>query len=117
VFHICYTIIMETFKIVIYEAKNKKSPFTKWFDSLDAPIQRTIAVRFDRVSVGNFGDSEQLREGVWELKIHSGPGYRIYFGKEGKTLIIILTGGLKKSQKKDIEKAIEYWNEYKERYG
>lgn len=108
---------MKAFKIVIYETKNKTNPFTKWFENLDAPIQRTVAIRLDRVSLGNFGDCKQLREGIWELKIHSGPGYRIYFGKEGKALIIILTGGLKKSQKKDIEKAVEYWDEYKEHYG
>jgi putative addiction module killer protein len=58
-----------------------------------------------------------LRDGVWELRIHVGAGYRVYFGKKGKTTIILLVGGLKRTQKKDIEKAIEYWKLYKEHHG
>ena len=108
---------METVKIVIYETKSKRRPFAKWFDDLDAPIQRIIATRIDRVSVGNFGDCDPVRESVWELRVHAGPGYRIYFGKKGDTVVIILSGGLKKSQKKDIEKAVEYWQSYKEQHG
>ncbi len=104
---------MEAIKIILYETKNGTCPFTKWFDDLDANIQRIIATRLDRLSVGNFGDCEPLRDGVSELKIHVGPGYRIYFGKKGKTIVIILTGGLKKSQNRDLEKAIEYWKQYK----
>ena len=103
----------EIYKIVIFETPSKRRPFEKWFDDLDAQAQRTIAIRFDRISLGNFGDCEPLRGGVWELRIHSGPGYRVYFGKEGNTIVIILTGGLKKTQPKDIEKALEYWESYK----
>ena len=108
---------MEIVKISIYETKSKRKPFTKWFDGLDAPIQHIIATRLDRVSVGNFGDCDPLREGIWELKVHTGPGYRIYFGKRGNAVVIILSGGLKKSQEKDIEKAIEYWKSHKEQHG
>lgn len=103
----------EIYKIVIFETPNGRRPFEKWFKDLDTQAKITIRLRFDRVSLGNFGDCEPLRSGVWELRIHSGPGYRIYFGKKGDTIVVILTGGLKKTQQKDIEKAIEYWESYK----
>jgi len=108
---------MESLRIIIYETKNHISPFNKWFENLEANIQRIIAAKLDRVSLGNFGDCEPIRESVYELKIHTGPGYKIYFGKKGNAIVIVLTAGLKRSQKKDIEKPIEYWNLYKEYYG
>jgi putative addiction module killer protein len=107
---------MKPIKIVVYETKGGKKPFDKWFDDLDGQIQRIIAVRTDRMSVGNFGDCFFLREEVWELRIHFGAGYRVYFGKHGNTLVIVLSGGLKKSQEKDIDKAIAYWKSYKEEH-
>lgn len=65
--------------------------------------------------MGNFGDAKiiQNAEGIWELRIDYGPGYRIYFGKDGKTVVILLIGGEKKSQNRDIRKAKQYWLEYK----
>lgn len=105
--------MVEVYKIVIFETASRRRPFEKWFNDLDGQAQRTIALRLDRISLGNFGDCEHLRAGVWELKIHFGPGYRVYFGKDRGAIVIIISGGLKKTQPKDIEKAIEYWGLYK----
>ena len=64
--------------------------------------------------MGNFGDAKQLKgkNGIWELRIDYGPGYRVYFGKKGTTIVIILAGGSKKSQDRDIAKADKYWLDY-----
>jgi len=68
--------------------------------------------RIARVEVGNSGNCGSVGDGVFELKFHFGPGYRVYFGEMDDTIIILLNGGAKKSQKKDIKKAKEYWKEY-----
>jgi putative addiction module killer protein len=101
------------YKIVILETSSKRRPFEKWFNDLDGQTQRIIALRFDRIGLGNFGDYKLLDNGVWELRIHVGPGYRVYFGKNGNTIVVIILGGLKKTQQKDIEQAIRYWESYK----
>jgi len=72
-------------------------------------------VRPDRVSLGNLGDSHGLGEGVQELRIDYGSGYRVYLGQEGETIVLLLCGGDKSTQTKDIEKAKRYWNEYRRR--
>src|SRR5438105_895034 len=100
---------MEIIKIVIYEIKSKEQPFIKWLESLDLNTQSIITARINRVRIGNFGDCHALREGIYELRIHFGAGYRIYFAKQDKLIVIILVGGSKKSQIKDIQKAIKYW--------
>lgn len=66
--------------------------------------------------MGNFGDAKMIKggEGIWELRIDYGPGYRVYFGKQGATIVILLTGGDKKSQNRDIAKAKRYWLDYKD---
>ena len=71
--------------------------------------------RLDRVSLGNFGDIKRIKNAkdVFEIRIHYGPGYRIYFGKEKDSIVLLLTGEAKQSQNRDIKKAKQYWQEYK----
>ena len=91
-----------------------RSPFAEWFDDLDA----VTAVRVDRyirrLEAGNFGAAKPLREGVFELRLDFGPGYRVYYGREGRTIIILLGGGSKRRQDADIATAIERWKRYKQ---
>ena len=83
---------------------------------LPQAIRAIIRTRLDRMSLGNFGDSKIIKGsgGIWELRIDVGPGYQIYFGKKGSTVIILLVGGDKGSQARDITKATSYWLECKE---
>jgi len=100
--------------IQLYITPAGKIPFSKWFDSLqDEKAKTTINKRLNRVRLGNLGDYRSVGEGVCELKIDYGPGYRIYFGQVGTTIILLLCGGDKSSQEQDISLAIEYWNEYR----
>jgi putative addiction module killer protein len=103
-------------KIQIYQTSNRESPFTIWLDYLnDINAKARILQRIDRIALGNLGDCEPVGEGVHELRIAYGPGYRIYFGNDGKQLVILLCGGTKRQQGKDIKKAKEYWEDYKAR--
>ena len=86
-----------------------------WLAGLDANLRARIAVRIDRVSLGNFGDCKSLREGVSELRIDWGPGYRVYYALLGRTCVLLLCGGDKRRQASDINRAIECLHDYKER--
>lgn len=93
-----------------------QSTFEEWLNSLRyVKARRKIKLRLDRVSLGNLGDYKSVGEGVYELRIDYGGGYRIYFGQNGITLIILLCGGDKSTQNKDIRKAKEYWRDYAKR--
>ena len=87
-------------------------PFDEWFSGLDSSIKARVDTRMDRVSLGNFGDTKSLAHGVHELRLHVGPGYRIYYGLDSNKVVLLLTGGDKRSQKRDIKKAKQYWAEY-----
>lgn len=91
-----------------------KSYFRKWLDGLDVRIKARIQARIMRFEQGNLGDHKSLGGGVWEVRVAIGPGYRIYFGKEGSSIILILLGGDKSSQSGDIRKARLLWKEYLE---
>lgn len=82
---------------------------------LDAHSRARIAARIDRLSLGNFGDCKFLREGVSELRIDFGPGYRMYYAMLGRTCVLLLCGGDKRKQASDITRAIEFLHDYKER--
>ena len=90
-----------------------KAPFEKWFQKLrDKSVKARIATRIDRLRFGNFGDCKSVGTGVFELRIHFGPGYRIYFGLVGSDIVLLLGAGDKSTQKKDIEQAHKNWRTY-----
>ena len=97
-----------------YVCPNGSCPFDDWMGSLrDQRAKARIRTRIARVRLGNLGDYEPVGNGVLELKINYGPGYRVYFGQVGVKLVILLCGGDKSSQAEDIRRAIEYWEDYK----
>lgn len=107
---------MSLIKILFYTTDTGKSPFSDWVKKLDPNTRAIVRTRIDRVSLGNFGDSKQIKDGngTWELRIDYGPGYRVYFGKKGTTIVVLLLGGNKSSQTRDITKAKQYWLTCKE---
>ena len=98
-----------------YIALNGQSPFAKWFNGLEAETASKVTVYLTRVKNGNFSRVEGVGSGVFECRIDYGPGYRVYFGKDGDKLIILLGGGTKKRQQNDIEGAKMLWQDYKKR--
>lgn len=99
-----------------YVRSSGKNVFDEWLSQLaDARAQAKIAVRINRVAAGNFGDCKPLREGVWELRIDWGPGYRVYYATIGRECVLLLCGGDKRKQKADIDRALEYLEDYKKR--
>ena len=102
-------------EIEVYETPNGQVPFTEWFASIqDIKTQTRIRGRLDRLEKGNFGDYESVGSGVFELRPHFGPGYRIYFGEVDRTIVLLLCGGDKSTQTRDIQRAKIYWLEHKE---
>lgn len=100
--------------IEIYELENGKSPYLQWESKLSRSVEAIIDARLTRIQMGNFGDCKSIQgaKGMYELRIHVSPGYRVYFGKESNKVILLLLGGMKANQKKDIQKAYEYWQDY-----
>jgi putative addiction module killer protein len=104
------------FEIRRYRTAAGHEPFTEWLSSLpDRQARARILVRLERLEVGNFGDSTFLRDGISELRIDWRPGYRVYFGRDGATVIVLLCGGDKRRQDADIERAVALWQEYRSR--
>ncbi len=92
------------------------NPFKEWLHSLrDLQGRARIRVRLNRVRLGNLGDCKAVGEGVMEFRMDFGPGYRVYFGQAGNTLVILLCGGDKRTQARDIATAKQYWQSYKRR--
>lgn len=103
-------------QIVIYADEDGNEPFQQWIDNLrDQQGRRRIINRLRRVQQGNYGDVKPIGEGLSELRIFSGPGYLVYFGEDAGNIVIVLCGGDKDSQDRDIENAKAYWKEYKNR--
>ena len=92
-----------------------RSPYARWFDGLNARAAAKLATVLVRMEQGNLSNAKGVGAGVYEYRIDFGPGYRVYFGKDGDTLIILFGGGTKKHQSKDIEVAQDLWREYKQR--
>lgn len=90
-----------------------RSPFGEWFDDLDPVTAARVDRYLRRLEAGNFGAAKALRAGVFELRLDFGPGYRVYFGLDGKTLVVLLGGGDKRRQSADIAAAVERWEHYK----
>lgn len=99
-------------ELEIYEAEDGRVPFREWMDLQSEPVVGRVMTRLERVELGNLGDHHGVGEGVFELIFNFGPGYRVYFGEDGKRLIVLLIGGTKKTQKRDIETAKKYWRNY-----
>ena len=95
--------------------KEGKSPFARWFVELEAGAASKVATALYRLEQGNFSRVEGVGSGVYECKINYGPGYRVYFGKDGESLVILLGGGSKKRQNADIAAAQACWQDYKQR--
>jgi putative addiction module killer protein len=99
-----------------YTTPEGRAPFTEWLDSLrDRNVRVRIKSRLDRVEQGNLGDFKSVGQGVFELRINYGPGYRVYFGQVGLTIVVILIAGDKSTQEQDIRQAIEYWTDHEKR--
>lgn len=100
-------------KVEIYTTTGGKAPFEIWFNTLkDRVARRKIKVRLDRAEEGNLGEYNSVGQGIYEMKINYGPGYRIYFGQEGTKVVLLLCGGDKSTQQKDIKMARQYWEDY-----
>jgi putative addiction module killer protein len=98
-----------------YEDPKGRSPYADWFNDLNPPAAAKITGAVIRLEQGNFSRVKGVGPGVFEYVVDFGPGYRIYFGKDGEMLIILLGGGSKKRQQRDIDQAIERWQDYKRR--
>lgn len=98
-----------------YLAADGKSPFEDWFFDLNAPAAAKVTVALARLEHGNLSNVKGVGEGVLECRIDHGPGYRVYFGRDGELLVILLTGGTKRRQDKDIDAAKDFWADYKRR--
>ena len=91
-----------------------KNPFREWLRTLDVGPRARIQARVLRFSTGNLGDNKHVGASVWEARVMTGPGYRIYFGKDGQRILLLLIGGDKSSQSRDVSRAQAYWREYLE---
>jgi putative addiction module killer protein len=101
-------------EIRYYVASGDTAPFADWFTGLDPIASAKVTRAIARMEQGNFSNVKSIGEGVLEYRIDFGPGYRIYFGRDGNTIVILLTGGTKKRQQRDIEAAHDYWRTYKQ---
>ena len=100
-------------RIIIFARQNGKDPFTEWVYGLrDVMGRKRILHRPHRLEHGNYGDCEPVGEGIYELRMFFGSGYRVYFGEQGSNLVVILCAGDKSSQSRDIEQAKTYWREF-----
>jgi len=107
---------MTQLEIRYYQSADGKRPFTEWLEALrDQQARARIQARLARVGVGNLGDVESVGEGVMELRIDWGPGYRVYFARVGRVIVLLLCGGDKRTQKKDIQRAKDYFEDHTNR--
>ena len=103
-------------KLVTYKNRAGETPFHDWLGALQDRMARTrIAARLARVEAGNFGDCKPVREGVMELRIDHGPGYRVYLSRQGPVVVLLICGSNKNDQDRAIDQAIDYLNDWKER--
>lgn len=105
-------------ELIFFEDNKGQVPFDKWIKKLkDRRAIAAILSTLNKVREGNFGDCKYLRSGVWELRIHFSRGYRIYFARHQRNLVVLLWGGDKSTQQKDIIRAVMYWHTFKEEIG
>jgi putative addiction module killer protein len=106
---------MPTVKVLEYLDARGRSPYAAWFDNLSANAAAKVAATLYRLEAGNYSNVKGVGEGVFERRIDFGPGYRIYFGKDGETVLILLGGSSKQRQREAIAKARALWTDYKRR--
>src|SRR5271168_687681 len=102
-------------EVLLYEQEDGRAPFKAWFDDLDRQAAAKVTIAVERLRRGNFSNVKGVGAGVQEFRIDWGPGYRLYLGRDGEKLVLLLTGGTKRQQDADIEWAKELWTEYKRR--
>ena len=100
-------------RVTQYIGTNGRNRFDDWFRRLEPQTRARIQTRIDRIELGNFGDYRSVGQGVCEFRIHLGPGYRVYFGREGHELVVLLGGGSKHRQTRDVARAQADWQAYK----
>jgi putative addiction module killer protein len=98
-----------------YLDRHGRNPYKVWFDRLNAQAAAKVATAVTRLSLGNMSNAKGVGSGVFELRIDFGPGYRVYFGKDGEQLVILLGGGTKQRQQRDINAVTANWEDYKRR--
>ncbi len=109
------TIQQTDYQLEYYQELGGRVPFKEWLDTLrDVAAVARIRIRLNRLRLGNFGVTRALGDGVHELKIDIGPGYRLYYAISGKKVVLLLMGGDKSTQRKDIAAAKRYWQKYQE---
>lgn len=107
---------MEPVEVRQYQTADGHTPFAEWVAALrDRRANQAIAARIERLRAGNRGDWGSVRRGVFELRIDTGPGYRIYCGQDGRKLVLLLCAGDKRTQSRDIKRAHDYWKDYQAR--
>lgn len=100
-------------RLAQYVGANERNRFDDWFRRLEPQTRARIQTRLDRIELGTLGDYRSVGQGVFEFRIHFGPGYRVYFGRDGDTLVILLGGGSKRRQARDVAHAQADWKAYK----
>lgn len=104
-------------EVEVYQTPNGREPFTEWLESVrDLKTRRRIQARLNSLKIGNFGDFQSVGDGIFELRLHFGAGYRIYYSEIRNTIVLLLCGGSKSGQARDINRAKTYWRQYKEAY-
>ena len=98
-----------------YNDRDGRSPYAVWFNHLNAQAAAKVVTALTRLAQGNFSNVKGVGSRVFECRVDFGPGYRVYFGKDGERLVILLGGGTKKRQQYDIETALARWQDYKQR--
>ena len=106
---------MPDFVLRSYVDEQGRAPFEAWVVDLDSQAQAKVTIALSRLQRGNLSNVEAIGEGVSELKLNWGPGYRVYFGQDGRTIVILLCGGTKKRQSRDIATAKARWADYRAR--
>lgn len=102
-------------KVIVYADENGNEPYNSWIDGLkDKKNQQRIRTRVRRLGEGLYGDCEPVGKGISELRMFFGPGYRVYFGEDADNIVVLLCGGDKDSQDRDIKSAKEYWKDYRD---
>ncbi|HXN47573.1 MAG TPA: type II toxin-antitoxin system RelE/ParE family toxin [Bryobacteraceae bacterium] len=103
---------MDRVELLLFR-KGRSTPFLEWLASLkDAQTAGVVRARLNRIRLGNFGDCKSVGGGVEELRIDFGPGYRVYFGRDGAAVVVLVGGGSKRTQTREIRTAQQCWKEY-----